>query len=95
MTSQDRFHSIDLLGRLMTPFQTVLGREVKPESSFWKPRLKGTFWRSLTTWGLDQDCQSLGQSCFWARSAHSPTLLKVRPIAMFIFNNYSSQREAA
>lgn len=27
MTSQDRFYSTDLLGRLTTPFQTVLGRE--------------------------------------------------------------------
>ena len=27
MTSQDCFYSTDLLGRLMTPFQTVLGRE--------------------------------------------------------------------
>ena len=27
MTSQDLFYSTDLLGRLMTPFQTVLGRD--------------------------------------------------------------------
>lgn len=38
-------------------------------------------------WGLDPDCQSLVRAVSGARPALAPLSSRVRPIAMFIFNN--------